>query len=289
MNAVSKKKLQEKNTKLSNKLKSKGEDKAVLVRRLKDAELAELYWQDHAAKAEEALAGTHINASMRVKRRLTFTRTTYTHIPTTDLKSKTHPFPWMSGMVKQRTEADAQSGHYPPELILMSLSLMANGKPASQVNADITTVLSGGENFDTDRYRWPDQTTHRRWRFGITHVCQVQIGMELTRAANNKKQVLTGDGTPVNGKHVESFVITTDDVKIAMIPWVQAGKGSELSAENTVKMINRCQRAYDDWCARTHTHIHVCVHPFSCKHVQTRVHTHTGTRNAPTRRVFQLL
>ena len=57
MNAVSKKKLMAKNTKLTNKLKSKGEDRAVLVRQLKDAELTELYWQDRAARAEEELAG----------------------------------------------------------------------------------------------------------------------------------------------------------------------------------------------------------------------------------------
>lgn len=59
--------------------------------------------------------------------------------------------------------------------------------------------------------------------------------------------MLTGDGTPVNGKHVECFVITTEDVKIAMIPWVQAGKASELSANNTVIMIDRCQKAYNDF------------------------------------------
>lgn len=58
-------------------------------------------------------------------------------------------------------------------------------------------------------------------------------------------QVLTGDGTPVNNKHVESFIITTNDVNIAMIPWIQAGKTSKLSAENTVIMINRCQRTYN--------------------------------------------
>ena len=62
-------------------------------------------------------------------------------------------------------------------------------------------------------------------------------------------QVLTGDGTPVRGKHVECFVITTEDVKIAMIPWVQAGKASQLSADNTVKMIDLCQKAYNDFYA----------------------------------------
>ena len=158
----------------------------------------------------------------------------------------------------------------------MSMKLMANGVPSSQVNENITTVLDGTEKLDKDMYNWPDATTYRRWRYGMRHVCEVQIGMELTRAANNKKQVylslnykiikltlnpllyirtcthtriqvLTGDGTPVSGKHVECFVITVDDVKIAMLPWVQAGKTSLLSAENTVKMIDRCQRVYNNF------------------------------------------
>ena len=81
----------------------------------------------------------------------------------------------------------------------------------------------------------------------MTHVCQVHIGMTLTKAVNDKKQILTGDDTPANGKHVEFFVITTEDVKIEMLPWIQAGKTSELSAENTVKMINTCQTAYNRW------------------------------------------
>ena len=46
---------------------------------------------------------------------------------------------------------------------------------------------------------------------------------------------------------MECFVITVDDVKIAMLPWVQAGKTSQLSAENTVKMIDRCQRVYNNF------------------------------------------
>ena len=32
-----------------------------------------------------------------------------------------------------------------------------------------------------------------------------------------------------------------------MIPWVQGGKASELSANNTVLMIDRCQKAYNDF------------------------------------------
>ena len=205
-------------------------------------------------------------------------------------------------MVKD-TERNRKS--YPPELIMKSMLLMANGVPSSKVKANIIAVLAGTESHTThtkltthkstrlqesatsstssspfhvwsaaevtERYHWPDETTQRkyvcthtpihlctyapharppilpRWRFGMTHVCQVHIGMALTKAAVDKQQILTGDGTPVNGKHVECFVITTEDVKIAMLPWVQAGKGSELSANNTVKMIDACQRAYNTW------------------------------------------
>lgn len=83
---------------------------------------------------------------------------------------------------------------------------MANGVTASQVGNNIITVLSGtGKLGEEGRFNWPDQTAFRRWRYGMTHVCRVQIGMELTRAAHNKRQVLIGDGTPVAGKHVESF------------------------------------------------------------------------------------
>ena len=139
---------------------------------------------------------------------------------------------------------------YPPEFIMMTMMLMGNGVEASRVNSNITAVFEGTGKWDFKRYNMPDETTCRRWRFGMTHICQVQIGLELTKAANNKQQVLTGDGTPVAGKHVESFVITTDDVNIAMIPWVQAGKASEMSAENTVKMIDQCQSAYNVFYAK---------------------------------------
>ena len=116
---------------------------------------------------------------------------------------------------------------------------------SSKVSANIVSVLSGTGELHEDLYNWPDERTQRRWRFAMEHICQVQIGMALTKAANDKRQVLTGDGTPVGGKHVEGFVITTEDVNIAMLPWVQPGKTSELSAENTVRMIDRCQRAYN--------------------------------------------
>lgn len=160
-----------------------------------------------------------------------------------DVKSE-HPAPWMADMLKV---PGVRPKPYPAEMIEKAMKLMADGVPASKINEAFVDVLETDLGDLKKRYNWPDQTTHRRWRYGMAHVCRVQIGLELTKAAHNKKQVLTGDGTPVNGKHVESFVITTEDVKIAMIPWVQAGKGSQLSAENTVKMIDVCQSAYNAW------------------------------------------
>ena len=85
---------------------------------------------------------------------------------------------------------------YPPELIMTAVTLMANCVPASQVTANIVSVFqSTGRLADPTQYHWPDETTYRRWRYGMAHICRVQIGMELTKAAHDKKQVLTGDGT----------------------------------------------------------------------------------------------
>ena len=78
---------------------------------------------------------------------------------------------------------------YPPELVMMSMILMANGTEASKVNSTIVSVLDATGKLDEDLYNWPDQRTHRRWRFGMAHVCQVHIGLELTKAAHNKQQV----------------------------------------------------------------------------------------------------
>lgn len=57
----------------------------------------------------------------------------------------------------------------------------------------------------------------------MVHVCQVQIGLELTKAANSKRQVITGDGTSsivhpsLESMCKASFLITTDDVNIALL------------------------------------------------------------------------
>ena len=97
----------------------------------------------------------------------------------------------MVDMVKQDGQDDRRSiaKPYPPELIMMSMVLMANGTEASKVHKNIVAVLDGTGKLNESNYNWPDQRTHRRWRFGMTHVCQVHIGMELTKAAHDKQQV----------------------------------------------------------------------------------------------------
>ena len=111
------------------------------------------------------------------------------------MKDQTHPAPWMCEMLKANTKLDKNGraivSPYPPELIMMSMLLQANGVPSSQVNENIITVLAATGKLDADLYNFPNQVTHRRWRFGMTYVCQVQIGMQLTQAANNKQQVAT--------------------------------------------------------------------------------------------------
>ena len=61
--------------------------------------------------------------------------------------------------------------------------MMVKGTPVSTVTDKIIVVLGMtnklGEDIDQDKYNWPDDTTLGRWRYGMTHVCQVHIDMEL--------------------------------------------------------------------------------------------------------------
>ena len=46
------------------------------------------------------------------------------------------------------------------------------------------------------------------------------------------------------GRHVEAFVITAKNVKISMLPWVQADKAGATGASGTRSMLERAQKAY---------------------------------------------
>ena len=81
----------------------------------------------------------------------------------------------------------------------------------------------------------------------MNHICRVQIGLVLTRMTTDKSQVLTGDGTPVKGRHVEGAILSTMECRIAMVPWLQASKAGTMSAANTVRYVDLCQRSYNSF------------------------------------------
>ena len=106
-------------------------------------------------------------------------------------QSQQHPAPCMTSTLKD--DRSKYVAPYPPEMILSSMMMMANGTPASKVTENIVAALTMtkklGKGIDEEKYNWPDETTLGRWRYGMAYVCQVHIGMELTKAANNKRQV----------------------------------------------------------------------------------------------------
>ena len=123
---------------------------------------------------------------------------------------------------------------------------------ASRIGDQVRLMLRACANDDEeaikmDDVQLPDQTTYRRWRYGMGHLCLVQIGMLLTRSHEDKKQIIIGDGTPVNGRHVENFTIKSTTGNVYMIPWVQAGKGSKLSATNYAVRLKESQMAYNSF------------------------------------------
>ena len=175
MKSISKKKLQQKNKELADKVLAKDSGKADLHRQLKEAKEDAAYWEDMHARAIERVTGNLFTLAPSARTSHAWTSHIYTEL-------SQHPAPWMQEMLKVGTSSNGKRivKPYPAELILMSMKLMANGVPSSQVNDNITTVLDGTEKLDKTMYNWPDETTHRQWRYGMKHVCEVQIGMELT-------------------------------------------------------------------------------------------------------------
>ena len=162
---------------------------------------------------------------------------------------------WISDL-KTRSHKKAP---YPIKLVEIAQKMMGDGIMASKVESQVRLMLEAtaqdeAVRKDMEGVKLPDQTTFRRWRYGMAHLCMVQIGMLLTAAATDRKQVLVGDGTPVEGKHVENFVINTSQGEVCMIPWVQAGKTSKLSAQNYALRLKESQLAYNEFYAACEDH-----------------------------------
>ena len=69
---------------------------------------------------------------------------------------------------------------------------------SSRVN-DFANIFYKSAGIKIPKQNLPDETTQRRWRYGMHYICMVQVGEMLTRAIRNgdTKLVLTSDGTPV--------------------------------------------------------------------------------------------
>ena len=158
---------------------------------------------------------------------------THTRAANLALKVEAKECPWLHKMKKQAPTRTRQT-QYPPELIVLSLLLMGDGMQASRVNGAVYNVLRQSGLLDTDEdIGFPKRQTLGNWRYGMNHVCRVQIGMCLTRMSVDKNQVLTGDGTPVRGRHVEGAILTTRECCIAMVPWIQVGNAMVVGGCNT--------------------------------------------------------
>ena len=137
---------------------------------------------------------------------------------------------------------------YPDEYVLLCIDIMASQNiPASKMpeimRKTFATWLSLTPE-DSRSYDWGDVTTHGKWRETVPYMCLVQCGMSLTAVASKAGWTLLQDGSPIMGRHVEAFVITAKDVKISMLPWVQADKAGATGASGTRSMLERAQKAY---------------------------------------------
>ena len=102
---------------------------------------------------------------------------------------------WLRDMMDPKRP---KGSRHAPEFILASMEAMGRGVMSSRVN-DIANIFLSRANIVIPKANFPDETTQRRWRYGMHYICMVQVGEMLTRAVRNgdTKMVLTSDGTPV--------------------------------------------------------------------------------------------
>ena len=80
---------------------------------------------------------------------------------------------------------------------------------------------------DLTKYKFGCRQTCGNIRFAVPYMCLIQIGYLLTKYST-KDCTHAQDGTPVDttrGRHhVETFVITMDEMTIKALPWIQTDK-----------------------------------------------------------------
>lgn len=134
-----------------------------------------------------------------------------------------------------------------PEFILASMRAMGRGAMSSRVN-DLAKIFYESVGIVIPKQNLPDQTTQRRWRYGMQYICMVQVGEVLTRAVRNgdTKMVITSDGTPVDGFHVEGAVVKFKGGQLSLVPHIQGSKDAETSGKNLVASVDECQQMFNE-------------------------------------------
>ena len=112
------------------------------------------------------------------------------------------------------------------------MKTMANyNTPASVMPSLMAEHCKVWSQADTEDVRFGDPKLFGRLRYAVPFLCLVQIGYLLTKHCH-KDFTQAQDGTPVDtprGRHhVETFVISSKDLQVRALPWVQSDKKGTL-------------------------------------------------------------
>ena len=113
----------------------------------------------------------------------------------TGLKKRVNSIPaWVLRMMDPKRP----KGPHELEFVLASMRAMGAGAMASRVN-NLAQIFYESAGVTIPKQNLPNQTTQRRWRYGMHYICMVQVGEVLTRAIRNGdvKMAITSDGSPV--------------------------------------------------------------------------------------------
>ena len=82
-------------------------------------------------------------------------------------------------------------------------------------------------NVDLKKYNFGSRFFFGKLRYAVPYLCLIHVGYLLT-LHSTKDFTHAQDGTPVDtprGRHhVESFVLTADNITIRSLPWIQSNK-----------------------------------------------------------------
>ena len=160
-----------------------------------------------------------------------------------ELKHNHQPVPRSLAKLKSRGKRKP----FPLRFVLLCMELLGNGSMASRVSQNIASVLRFAGHPLSDN-QLPHETTLRKWRFSMAHICMKQVGHALTQAARNAERNLTmcSDGSPVKGFHVEGCIVTVNGKSLSLIPRVVGSKAATETSNVIITSMDECQGIYNN-------------------------------------------